>query len=282
MRKTIAILVLAVALLFCSNGLKAQTAESDLRTNLSRATLGLYQAKQECKWVVTPSFFFEEHTWTCEVVSHFRCTATVFSTDGDGDYLALTAGHCFDWDHINEYYVSDEMNEHPVLRKVKVIKFEDNDKYDYGVVRFHSAFTDYPTIHLDPNFSALLDTKVVNVNFSLGVVKQFSEGRVVSAVIGPTEGPCKGCRGRFFVNVNIGPGASGSAIVNAETGKIIGIVEIAFPGTQMAILAIPTGKNLTDFMDDDSVGVKPKKEEPLPVPPVAPVKKKCGLFHKCK
>lgn len=282
MRKTIAVLILAVALLFCSNVLKAQTAESDLRTNLSRATLGLHQAKQECKWVVTPSFFFEIHEWTCEVKSKFVCTATVFTSNGDGDYLALTAGHCFDWDHANEYYVSDELSEHPALKKVTVVKFENNARYDYGVIRFHSAFVDYPAIKLadmHSNSVPVIGTKVVNVNLSLGLIKQSLDGQVVSGIIGEI---CKECRGRFLVSVGVAPGASGSAVVNEQTGEIVGLVEMVVPGTQMATIVIPVGVQLANFMEDDSVGIKPKKEEPLSVPPASPAKKKCGLFHKCK
>jgi hypothetical protein len=277
MRKTLATLILAVMLLFCSNVL-AQTAESELRTNLSKATIGLYQAKQACKWVVVPSFFFDSREWTCEVKSKFVCTATVFSTNGDGDYLALTAGHCFDWEHIDEYYVSDEMSDHPALKKTTVVKFEDNTRYDYGVVRFHSTFTEYPPIKLAGMYSSsipAIGAKIINVNFSLGLIKQSLDGRVVSGAIGEV---CKDCRGRFLVSIGIAPGASGSAVVNEETGEIVGLVEMTVPGTQMATIVIPVGVQLANFMDDDSVGIKPKKAEPAPETKPAETKKKKHWF----
>jgi hypothetical protein len=204
--------------------------------------------------------------WTCAFETHFTCTATVVRDD-DGDYLGLTAGHCFDYDVTDagfKYYVSEGVEEHPVLREITILKFENNDQYDYGVFQFHSART-YPAIGIDDISGAdvvpPLGTRVLNNNFSYGLVKEVVEGVVVSKQIGEREAVLvPTVRRRFLVQMPFGPGASGSPVVNEDTGKIIGMVEANFPGTQMAAVVIPTGKNFADFIEDDSVGIKPQPE----------------------
>ena len=66
-----------------------------------------------------------------------------------------------------------------------------------------------------------------------------------------------------MVGIGVGPGASGSAVVDAQTGEIVGLVEAVFPGTQMPTVVIPTGQSLYNFIEDDSTGLKPDKEPPV-------------------
>jgi Trypsin-like peptidase domain len=265
-----ALVAMLLALLALTPTVQAQKSQVDLRERLSEATLALYTGKQACQYVATKTFFGPMPVWTCSFETHFICTATVVRSD-DGDYLGLTAGHCFDYDETDagfKYYVSEGVEEHPVLREITVLKFENNDQYDYGVFSFHSA-REYPAIQVESISGAdvipALGTRVLNNNFSYGLVKEVTEGIVVSKQIGEREAVIlPEIRRRYLVQMPFGPGASGSPIVNEETGKIIGMVEANFPSTQMAAVVIPTGKNFADFIEDDSVGLKPQPEPKTP------------------
>jgi hypothetical protein len=237
-------------------------------TTLSHAVLGVYHAKQECAWVKETFLWFQFLNWKCEFKENFTCTATIIYANPDlGEYMAITAGHCFDWKELDNYYVSDGINEKPVMHKAIVQKFENDERYDYAVLTFRSL-RPHPAIELEVMDAdgPALGTKVININYSLGIVQQVMHGEVNSAIIQSTEGgECAMCRGRYLVSIGIGPGASGSAVVDADTHKIVGFAEGHFPDTMMPALVIPAGKRLGEFLDDDSAGIKPLPEGPKPV-----------------
>ena len=243
--------------------LAADTPAPDYAQKLSNATVAVYQAKQICQWKSEPGFFGLDWNWKCGFENKFICTGTTIKTDGRATYLGLTAGHCFEWEHLDEYYVSDSLDLTPVLRHVKIEKFEFNAKYDYAIF----SFSGRPHEVLEPDYDnpdlPVIGTEVVNVNFSLGIAKQLLEGKVVSGQIPKTK-ESDWIANRYLVTVGIGPGASGSAIVDKKTGKIVGMVEAIFTGTQMASVVIPTNSLLRDFVLDDSVGIKPQPESGSP------------------
>jgi len=177
---------------------------------------------------------------------------------------------------VDDYYVADHAGEKPVMHHITFLKYENDERYDYAIFAFKSAH-DFPMIELADGDVPAIGTRVVNVNFSYGVTKEYLEGKVVSGMIAPDEGDdCKECRGRYLATIGVGPGASGSAVVDADTHQIIGLAEGIFPSTQMPTLVIPTGNNLLNFIDDDSAGLRdlppgpmPKDDEDAP-PPVTP------------
>ena len=258
-------------------------SDAEFRQNLTDATLALYHAKETCGWQKVSFDFFGSqivsYDWTCKFVEHFTCTATVIdsipSEGGKNGYIAVTAGHCFDESKIEEYYVGDAVTDKPVLYKVAVQKFENDDRYDYGVITFEAAKR-YPVIDIGSPDAELppVGTDIYNSNFSLGVVKELVEGKITSKVVQSTEGGLCGvsCRGRFFVSIFAGPGASGSAIIDPKTQTIVGFVEAYFPGTIMPMVGIPAGKNLAAFLADDSAGIQPLPPvgEPPQDPDLAP------------
>jgi hypothetical protein len=255
--KLFASLLLAVMLLFTPT-VKAQVPQPDFRDTLSKATLAVYHGKQMCEYKNEDFEFFgflvENKVWECSFKSEFKCTATVIA-GMDNEYAGLTAGHCIKWDQKDEYYISDDVSEHPVLRKIEIAKFDNSDRYDYAIFRFKSL-RNYPAIQVQEDGPIpSIGTKVLNVNFSFGITKQIVEGPIVSGIIENTNEPAQ--RRRFLVQLSVGPGASGSALVDETTHKIVGLAERIFPGTQMAIVAIPTGSNFIDFLDDASAGLKP-------------------------
>jgi hypothetical protein len=257
--------VLAITLLATSLTVTAKPAPAFSDT-LSKATLAVYAGKQVCGYKPVDTFFGLIDVWSCEFKTHFTCTATVVDKDGQGGYVGLTAGHCFNYELMDsgvKYYVSEALSEKPVLNEITLRKFDFSSRYDYAVFTFQSM-RDYPAIETlkDGESVPAIGTAVLNANYSLGIVKQVLEGKVVSKQVTLDEGGpnCDGyCSGRYFVSIGLGRGASGSAVVDAKTHKIIGLVEIVFPGTQMATGVMPMGKQFIDFVNDASAGIKPQK-----------------------
>jgi hypothetical protein len=233
-----------------------KVAPEDFSQTLSKATLEMYVGKQECKYHTEDSFFGPIDVWGCKFVAKPICTATIVKRD-DELYYGVSAGHCVDPElYIKgyQYYVSDVVADNPVLDKIQILKWNNSDRYDYLAFSFRSL-RERPVIEMagpDEDIPAI-GTEVINANFSLGVIKQVTEGKVVSGKITPDTEHNKGVVGRYFVSVGIGPGASGSAIVDKKTHKIVGLVEAVYPSTQMPTIIIPMGKKFYDFMDDDSV-----------------------------
>lgn len=261
--------VLALALLIAPLAIKAQIAgpapeQPSIAETLSKASLALYQGRQVCGFEKVDTFIGSVDLWSCKFVNRFVCTATVIDRISQTDYIGLTAGHCFDWKHDNQYYVADTVEEKPVLHKIMVLKHEADDRYDFAIFTFTSAH-EYPAISIDTTVKVpALGTEVININFAMGVGKAHLTGKVVSEALDESH---LGMRQRYLVTVGVGPGASGSAIVDLQTGKIIGLVEAGFPGTQMATIVIPTGERFMNFIDDDSAGIRPLPPPRGPQPP---------------
>lgn len=262
MKLFLALALMALSLFAIPASAKTQPTFSDA---LSKSTLAVYSGKQVCKYDTEETFFGPLDFWGCGFKSRFTCTATVVDKDGRGNFVGLTAGHCFSYDQMDKlkikYYVSESLDDKPVLNEITLVKFESDARYDYAMFTFHSL-RDYPVVEIlrDGEAFPAIGTPVLNANFSLGVVKQVAEGKVVSKEIQNGGGAhCNHeCGGRYFVSIGIGPGASGSAVVDAKTHKIIGMVEAVFPSTQMATLVMPMGTRFVDFMDDASAGIKPQ------------------------
>jgi hypothetical protein len=238
--------------------------------DLAKSTLLVYHGKQVCKWTVERDFFFEMDRWGCAFETRFTCTATVVGAQG-GNYVGLTAGHCFNWKAADagEYFISDTLTDKPVVHKIHLIKFENDDRYDFALFEFNSL-EHYDAIPLAERVDLKVGDQVSNVNYAFGLAKQVTHGAVISTIIrSPALSGLKDTKGRFLVSIGVGPGASGSAVLNAK-GEIIGIVEAIFPGTQMPTIVMPTGKALKDFYQDDSAGLKPEIPGPLPKLPEKP------------
>jgi Trypsin-like peptidase domain len=266
--------VLVSALMIVAPAVFAQTPEvegigpqENFSDTLSKATLEMYVGRQECGYTATDTVFGPVDVWGCKFVAKPICTGTVIRRE-ETTYLGVSTGHCVVPELYNkgyEYYVSDTVGDNPVLNKITIMKWDNSDRYDYLVFMFHSLRA-RPAIDMagkDEDIPAI-GTEVLNANFSLGIVKQVTEGKVLSGRITADRTDNKYMAGRYFVSIGIGPGASGSAVVDKKTHKIVGLVEAVFRGTQMATVVVPMGKTFYDFVDDDSAvppKAAPKDEE---------------------
>ncbi len=266
MKNLVRAAVLAITLLAASFVSSAKEVQPSFSDTLSKATLAVYSGKQVCQYKTVESFFGPFDVWSCEFKSNFTCTATIVSKDGFGNFVGLTAGHCFSYELMEKggekYYISDSLDDKPVLHEIHLVKFANDARYDFAIFEFRSI-RDYPVIEILQDGEAVppIGTQVLNVNFSLGVTKQLLEGKVVSNQFENGGGRAcdHECGARYFVSIGVGPGASGSAVVDLKTHKIIGMVEAVFPSTQMATIVVPMGTRFVDFMDDASTGIKPQE-----------------------
>lgn len=188
-----------------------------------------------------------------DFIASFTCTATVIANPEPNVYFLLTAGHCFGGSNPeSKYYVSEGIDVDPTLQRVEVLKSANTKKYDYALLLLHSAHQ-YPVIrvNLDKDLPEV-ETPLVNVNFSLGLTQQLIKGEIESGIM-QREQTEPGCEYRFMTSLGVGPGASGSAIVDENSREIIGIVEAIFPGYSVGTVSIPLGKQFDNFMIDDSI-----------------------------
>jgi len=283
MKRFVSILALLICFAIPTFGQKPTPAPVapaiDFKDSLRKSTLAVYKGGQECKTITQEDPLFGSFSqWGCSFQRRFICTATVVARLGESTYVGLTAGHCFNWDNKNEYYVADKIGEKPVLHHINLIKFENDERYDYGVFKFQSS-EEYPVIEIDTDSvkSPSVGTPVLNVNYAFGLVEETLEGKVVSdQVIDPARPGMKKLKGRYLVGIGVGPGASGSPIVDGTSHKIVGLVEAIFPGTQMSTIVISTGEMLRNFKQDDSAGIEPKKE---PKPPIMKAAVRVSLWQ---
>lgn len=199
-------------------------------------------------------------------VTHFLCSTTIIahraSTNGASgkyEYLLLTAGHCITGDGLPTdliFGVSEKIipeTESAKLQHVDVVKAENDDKYDFALLYLNSN-KEYPVIDIDFDNVPKIEDKIYNVNYSLGLVKQVSLGSVASEVmkVPSANDECTPCVGRYMVHVFDGPGSSGSAIIDEKTNKIVGILELGFPGQTMGVAA-ETMKAFKEWLDTPQV-----------------------------
>lgn len=258
MRKLLSVLLLLSAIVLPVSATTAKPKIDPVDTVnyhelLQKATLALYQ-----RW---PTGDAKQ-----PFISQFICTATVVGGN-PGEYMLLTAGHCIS-DNLRpgtQYFISETISDDPVLQSVRVLKHASTKRYDYALLSLHSPRA-YPSIDVDIEDVPAIETKVFNVNFGLGLTKQFTSGIVGSKVMTREESShsCSNCAGRYMAEFGIAPGASGSAIVDESTHKIVGLVEAIFLGLANGTIVEPMGKNFDDFLIDDSVNQVPLPSVAVP------------------
>lgn len=297
-RALLASLVLALMLCVSTSAqtatVPAQTVE-EFHKDLAKATLALYERHPHTQ--ADDFYGFNISTGKTELkslremvsrkqasnpfVSSFTCTATIIEKidstwDHSHDYKLLTAGHCFgSLNPDSKYYVSEGIDTDPTLQRVTVLKFANTNKYDYALLELHSKH-DYPVIKVSLGELPKVETPLVNMNFSLGLTQQLVKGQIVSTGVlrrGESE---PGMEYRFMTSLGVGPGASGSAVVDENSREIVGLVEAIFPGFSVGTVAVPMGKGYDNFLIDDAVTEKAPREIKV-APPLPRVEEESDL-----
>lgn len=207
MRKTLATL-LATALLF-----------------LASATPAALKDKTHQKaWDAT--FVLYGHSDETHVTMPL-CSAFAYKKTVDG-YLLLTVGHCFSSNaHADATYsVTEDVSPNAVktLQPVTVLRSINSGDVDAAELELKTKKV-YPVLELD-NRPTTVDELIFSAGFPDAIEKQIQTGRVAGNVITVNPDPdCTVCLGRIPAQMAAAPGASGSAIVDAKTGKVVGILE---------------------------------------------------------
>jgi hypothetical protein len=158
----------------------------------------------------------------------FLCSATAFQKTLDG-YFLLTAGHCVAEGGPGAVFtVSEDIfkvdTPNPPVYPITVISYRHEDTLDYAILYLRTTHQ-YPVIPLSKAGIPPVGTDVININFTDGIGKITSEGRISTKLLttGGASGDCRFCKFTFMVQLFAGHGASGSSVVDKKTGKIVGI-----------------------------------------------------------
>lgn len=159
---------------------------------------------------------------------NFLCTTEPYQKTPDG-YNLVTAGHCIQTNPIAvKYFVSEYIGGPRV--PVTIEKAYLDQGTDFAILRLQTKKV-YPIFNLGDENELRVGDKVLDLNFTEGLVKQLSLGTVASDIM-PISAICEisTCAGDFIVHINAGPGASGSAVISARTHRVVGILKGEFRG----------------------------------------------------
>lgn len=163
---------------------------------------------------------------TQDGVTKFICTAEPFEKIAGGYHL-ISAGHCVQLTPEDvQFSVADEIG--GKLTPVKMLKAYLGNGIDFSEFELKTT-RKYPVFRLGTDSDVRVGDRVINPNFSAGVVKQLSLGFVSSHTI-PVSPRCSSedCAGAFIVQMFGAGGASGSAVVSERTHEVIGLVVWGF------------------------------------------------------
>lgn len=162
-----------------------------------------------------------------DITDRFICSTQVIEKV-DGGYELLSAGHCTPANSEElpgdmTFKVSEDLGQ--PLMPVTLIAAKMDEPVDWAIYYFPTK-KKYSVTHLGDESDVRLNSKTIDVNFSLALAKEVSMGVVSSTV--QTQGHAKGF---FEVTQFDSHGASGSSVVSESTKKVIGIVIAGVDGT---------------------------------------------------
>ena len=237
--------LLLLVLLFGFSGIRAgiQPVSDAFLQKVMHATFALYGQRT----------FTDGH----KTIRRFVCSATTVQKMPHG-YLLLSAGHCVtDTPSDVTYLVSEEIGS-PLLPVSSVMARESGPE-DISLWYLDTT-NKYPAIDFGDESKEHVGDDVVNPNFTSGLVKQLSFGRIASTEIGEGSVRCGGlCEGEFLVDNVANGGASGSAMISLRTHKLIGIdITASDAGTGIEPVSIIkkalTESNMYDKLHIDTDG----------------------------
>jgi len=172
---------------------------------------------------------------------HFTCTATAYEKI-KGGYLLISAGHCIDGRDNLKFSVRTDVNDALPYMPVKVVKYALTEKLDFSILEFDTN-DKYPTIQIGSEEDLAVGDAIENVSFALGIAKQFNNGYVATDLLHSNEETSgyssMWLLNHFLVEVDGGPGSSGSAIVSKDKHQIVGLLVAGMRGEQIGHCIIP-------------------------------------------
>lgn len=184
---------------------------------------GLKGPKGQDEKIANATFALYASSASAGVSSRFICTAEAISKV-DGGYVLLTAGHCTpanpEIPGDAQYAVATDIG--GTLMPVTIVKAVMTEPLDFALLYLPTKKS-FNVDGMESVSKVRIGDKVTDVNFALGLAKQYSHGQVGSALIHDTDPEVNG---DFLVQMDGGPGSSGSGVLH--DGKLIGIVIYGF------------------------------------------------------
>lgn len=192
----------------------------------------------------------------------FLCSATAIDRKHDKTVI-LTANHCVRKGVA--YLINFGDNRFRSLSVWKVPHYEIDEKryprkYNEPVTDialFLMEGQDVPIVPVSTSESPRPGTKIAMVGFPLGVAKISYEG----IISGHLDRPGSDQFGYLLLQIFGAPGSSGSAVISAEDGVIIGVLVRASIGGGLPVMfATPTGYMKNLMIVPGAVGSEPDRE----------------------
>jgi len=157
----------------------------------------------------------------------FHCTGTLFNSKHgllENTYYVLTAAHCAQTDD-EQYFVSLETEESNTFLKAGVVTVGNiAEGNDFAILKVRTHKT-LPTLELGDERDEYSGAPILNVNGRAGQGPQVEHGYISELHVDrPLKDEAIDWTGCILVSLTISGGSSGSAIVSATSGKILGVV----------------------------------------------------------
>ena len=193
---------------------------------LAFPAFGVKGPKGDAKKAYDSAFALYASSVSANIQNKFICTAEAIAKV-NGGYELLSAGHCTP---ANEELPSDmtfSVSESVggALVPVTLVKAVMVEPVDFSIFYLQTD-KGYPVLSLGDDQDAQIGDKVLVANCTEGAVKQVAEGTVVSSAISSDPEVA----GMFLIQVMAGPGASGSAVWDERTHKVIGVLVMGLAG----------------------------------------------------
>jgi hypothetical protein len=254
MRKTLATLILAVMLLFCSNGFAADTRTDFVRKVYNSVAL-LYGQTEDGGM-------------------RMRCTATAYRVlDKKAGYRFASASHCVDGDNDTKqksgrYFITSDTEGSKTFIPARLVEAGDrNVGDDFSIFEVKTDLVIEVT-PLGDSDKIVIGENVVNVASPLGLGKQFFQGYVSSTHLDrpPLDAGEVQWTNVMLVFIGGGPGSSGSAIVSEDQKAIVGFLVGSTGGANIGAICVPVNKFIAFEKAVDAGKYKKtrKEEDKLP------------------
>lgn len=242
--KTVSLLILAASLASCSSAVYPPVLYAQ------KPPANAYNSDDELVnrfWGATALLYEQDSQGTMDMA----CTATAFERSGD-TYRFVTAAHCVAEDdddkgqvelYPKEWYITfDDPQKKNFLHAKVVAAGYQHEGHDFAVLEVKTK--EYiPVMPFAPK-RAILDEPVINIASPDGYGKQLFRGHVSMPQLNrPVKVRDINWEKAIMLQINIGDGSSGSAVVSTKQGGIVAfMVGTGISSRSQNVIAIPAYK----------------------------------------
>jgi hypothetical protein len=188
-----------------------------------------------------------------------RCTTTAYAHDKD-TYHFVSAAHCVGMDDTDHervqvdrvpFFITFDTNGERKFYSAKLVAAGYQHRGDDFSIFTVESKDSWPTVPLGDERDESLGAEIINVASPLGLGKQAFHGYISSPFLDRpvTDGDINWA-GTMLLQLNVGPGSSGSAIISVKQAAIIGfLVGTVSENDTPNVVAMPVSR-MKKFMSD--------------------------------